>query len=67
MNKKTKILHIRFSTREVEEYAKREVLPKLKEELPDDVLILFSYVWKHGIGKRINEVEIELIDMGERK
>jgi len=60
-----KILHIRCATIDVEERAK-DVFTKLKEEgkISQDLILLFSYVWKHGIGKRINEVEIELFNLG---
>jgi len=57
-----KILLFRCATLDVE----KNVLKNFKDiwdNFPEDILIIISYVWKHGIGKKVNELDIEVIDL----
>jgi len=58
-----KILHLRFGSIKIEDCARENILPKIREKLPDDVMLIVSCVCKQGIGKRINEMEMEYVKL----
>jgi hypothetical protein len=64
---KTRILHIRCASREAEDHVNAIIESGAFPPVPEDVAVVVSYVWRNPFWKRLNEVEFEVIDLGENK